>query len=286
VRLLWQGSEAIVQVNYRPILSSERVAHLKKSATVREIREIRLWDIDGIPTPRQTGRLFVGRKLTSTSTSIIAFNANYIWRQCYGLSKQLKYLHIDVALFSETSLKPNERFYILNYHLLVYRIDRHPERKGGTAIAVRKGIPHRQVNLPPLVSIEATGICIQIGNCEVLLAAVYKSPNRTWCDIGITELLRFRNKCILACDLNAKHPFRSSTVSNPSGAQLLQLFDVNDFEISVPQSPTHYSPAGNGDVNLSFGFRRVSENRATKISDSHSHSDILDSDHLTNSIKL
>jgi hypothetical protein len=96
-----------------------------------------------------------------------------------------------VDLLSETHLKPHERFYIPSYHL--YRIDRHSERKGGTAIAVRKGIPQRQVDLPPLVSIEATGMCIPIGNCEVLLAAVYKSPNRTWCDIDITELLRFRN---------------------------------------------------------------------------------------------
>jgi hypothetical protein len=26
------------------------------------------------------------------------------------------------------------------------------------------------------------------------------------------------------------------------------LFDLDDFEISAPQCPTHYSPAGNGDV--------------------------------------
>jgi hypothetical protein len=42
------------------------------------------------------------------------------------------------TLFSETHLKPYERFYIPNYHF--YRIDRHPGRKGGTAVVVRKGI--------------------------------------------------------------------------------------------------------------------------------------------------
>jgi hypothetical protein len=68
LRQLWQSPEAIVQVNYRPILSSDRVPHIKKPAVVREIKEIRSWDPDGIPTPRQTGRLTVGRKLT-TSTS-------------------------------------------------------------------------------------------------------------------------------------------------------------------------------------------------------------------------
>jgi hypothetical protein len=55
-------------------------------------------------------------------------------------------------------------------------------------------------------------------------------------------------KSILAGDLNAKHPLWNSAISNPSGEELLHLFDVNQFEISAPQQPTHYSPAGNGDV--------------------------------------
>jgi exonuclease III len=127
----------------------------------------------------------------------LAFNANGISKQHSELSKQLQDLHLDIALFSETHQKPHERFYIPNYHF--YRIDRHLGRKGGTAVAVRKGIPHKHVDLPPLVSVEATGICIPIDNREILLAAVYKSPD-------IAELLSLRHKCILAGDLNAKHP--------------------------------------------------------------------------------
>ncbi|PNF36286.1 hypothetical protein B7P43_G05854 [Cryptotermes secundus] len=91
---------------------------------------------------------------------------------------------------TERHLKPHERFFIPNYHF--YRIDRQSGRKGGTAVAVRKGIPHIHVDLPPLVSVEATGVCIPIGNSEVLLAAVYKSPSKAWSDADITELLSFR----------------------------------------------------------------------------------------------
>jgi exonuclease III len=141
---------------------------------------------------------------------IVAFNANGILRQRHELSKQLQDLHIDVALLSETHLKPHERFFIPNYHL--YRIDRFPGRKGGTAVAVRKGIPYNHVDLPPLVSTEATGVCIPIGNSEILLAAVYKPPGRAWSDADIIELLSFRRKAILAGDLNAKHPFWNSEV--------------------------------------------------------------------------
>jgi hypothetical protein len=51
-------------------------------------------------------------------------------------------------------------------------------RKGRTTVAVKKGIPHSHVVLPPLVSVEATGVSIPIGNSEILLAAVYKFPGR------------------------------------------------------------------------------------------------------------
>jgi hypothetical protein len=38
---------------------------------------------------------------------ILSFNANGILKQRHDLSKQLKELHIGVALFSETHLKPH-----------------------------------------------------------------------------------------------------------------------------------------------------------------------------------
>jgi hypothetical protein len=136
---------------------------------------------------------------------VLAFSANGIGRQLYELSKQLQELRIDVALLSETYLKPHERFFIPCYHF--YRTDRFPGRKGGTAVAVRKGIPHNYVVLPPLVSIEATGVCIPILNSEVFFAAIYKSPGSACSDADISELLSFRHKSVLAGDLNAKHPF-------------------------------------------------------------------------------
>jgi exonuclease III len=170
-----------------------------------------------------------------TPLKIVAFNVNGIWRQRHELSKQLQNLHIDVALLSETHLKPHERFFIPNYH--TYRTDRFPGRKGGTAVAVRRGIPHNHVDLPPLVSIEATGVCIPNGNNEILLASVYKSQSRAWTDADIMKFLSFRRKSILAGDLNAKHQFWNSAVSNPSGEKLLKLFDVNEFEISPHNIP-------------------------------------------------
>jgi hypothetical protein len=118
----------------------------------------------------------------------------------------------------------------------------------GTAVAVRKGVPHSHVDLHPLDSVEVTGVCVPIRNSEVLLAAVYRSPGRAWSNADIIELLSFRHKSLLGGDLNAKHAIWHSEVSNPSGVKLFDLFHAHDIDISTPQCPTHYSPAGHGDV--------------------------------------
>jgi endonuclease/exonuclease/phosphatase family metal-dependent hydrolase len=77
----------------------------------------------------------------------------------------------------------------------------------------------------------------------------------------------------LAGDLNAKHLFWTSAVSNPSGEKLMALFDLSEFEISAPQYPTHYSPTGNGDV------IHIVVHQNIRVPDVIV-SDILDSDHL------
>jgi exonuclease III len=143
---------------------------------------------------------------------IVAFNTNGIIRRRYELCKQLQARRIDVALLSETHLKPHERFTIKNYHF--YRNYHHPGLKGGTAIAVKRGVPHRYVDLLPLLLIEATGVCMRIDNTEILLVAVYRSPNNDWADTDISELLSLKDKSILAGDLNAKHPVWNSKISN------------------------------------------------------------------------
>jgi endonuclease/exonuclease/phosphatase family metal-dependent hydrolase len=77
----------------------------------------------------------------------------------------------------------------------------------------------------------------------------------------------------LAGDLNAKHPFWNSAVSNPSGKKLMALFDLSKFQISEQQCPTHYSSAGNGDVLDIVVHQNIRESDVIV-------SNILDSDHL------
>jgi hypothetical protein len=105
----------------------------------------------------------------------------------------------------------------------------------------------------------------------VLLATVCKSSGHAWNVADISQLLSFRRKSLLAGDLNAKHPFWNSVVSNPLGTKLLNLLPINEFEISTPQCHTHYSPTGNGDI-LNIVVHKMSGCQVIV-------SDILDSDH-------
>jgi hypothetical protein len=79
-----------------------------------------------------------------------------------------------VVLLSEIHLKALERFFTPNYHF--YQTDRFPGRKGRAAIAAKRAIPHNHVDLPLLLSTEATGVCILIGNSEMLFAAAVLKP--------------------------------------------------------------------------------------------------------------
>jgi hypothetical protein len=65
------------------------------------------------------------------------------------------------------------------------------------------------------MSIEATGVCIPIGNREILLAGVYKTPSHAWIDAYLTDVLGFRRKTVMAGDLNAKNQMWNRVVSNP-----------------------------------------------------------------------
>jgi hypothetical protein len=80
VRLLWQGPEAIVQDITDPSSRQRGRYKITNRNCLKEIsRRKENWSrvSDGRLTPRQTGRLTVGRKLTSTSTSVVTSEYKY-----------------------------------------------------------------------------------------------------------------------------------------------------------------------------------------------------------------
>jgi hypothetical protein len=78
----------------------------------------------------------------------------------------------------------------MNYK--IYQTDHEVGHEMRTAVTVMKGIAHACADLPRFPSIEATGMCIPFGNTEMLLVAVYKSPQRLCSDTDITKLSGFQ----------------------------------------------------------------------------------------------
>jgi hypothetical protein len=111
-----------------------------------------------------------------TPLKITAVNANGIGRQAYEVRQLLQNLGKDVALFTASYRKPHMRFCSLDYD--IYRTDHEDGHEGGTANTVTKGIHHTCADPPPLLPVKATGVCIPIGNTDLLLAGVYKSPQK------------------------------------------------------------------------------------------------------------
>lgn len=72
-----------------------------------------------------------------------------------------KALKMDVALFSETKLKSHMGFDVRKN---IYWTDHEDRHKGAAVIAVKKGISHTCIDLPPFLSVEATWVFIAIGN--------------------------------------------------------------------------------------------------------------------------
>jgi hypothetical protein len=173
--------------------------------------------------------------------NVVTFNSNGIGRQSYELRKQMRDLKIDVALLSETLLKPQMRFYIPDYHIS----ERSPRSTWGRNCRwSQKGNPRTHIDLPPLLSVEATGISIPIGLTEMLITSVYKWPLRAWRNADIAEILKLRMKSNLAGNVNAKRSVWNSVVPTLSGLKLEDLFVTCNLEVSMPQNPTRFVPNG------------------------------------------
>jgi hypothetical protein len=94
-----------------------------------------------------------------------------------------------------------------------------------------------------------------------------------WRDTAFIELSNFRNRSILAGNLDAENPARNSQASNLSCLKLLDFFISSNCTIMAPQCPTHFLPDGRNNVLYILAHQNVQLSEVTVP-------DILDSDHL------
>jgi hypothetical protein len=132
-------------------------------------------------------------------------------------------------------LKLHTKLYIPNYD--IYLAGHHDRHKGGSAIVVEKGIPHRLVDVPTLLSVEHESAYL-LGTLTCCLQ-LFINVRRLWSDTDAKELLGSRNNSVPVGDLNAKHPVWTYKVSNPSGLKLFLLVIALKSQLHNALCSTH-----------------------------------------------
>lgn len=180
----------------------------------------------------------MAKNLQTKIFPIVSWNCCGIRNRNPSLSQFVKDYAVEILLLQETWLRPSDSYALRNFQ--VYRNDRCNQRGGGTAIAVRKNIPHRRIPTPQLSSMEATIVEIGTNLGPVTLISAYKSPANTLVPDDLISLKNQGNKVIIAGDLNCKHMMWGCKTDNPAGKILLNfLHDEQHFYILPPTGPTH-----------------------------------------------
>lgn len=179
----------------------------------------------------------------------------------------LRIHEIDVALITESHLKPNKSFSLPDH--TVIRLDRINASKGGVAIAVRRTLQFRMLPDFRLNIIEAVGIELESPDGPITVIAAYCPKQCNVSDGSSTQLkndiqilTRRSGKFVLAGDLNARHSIWGNTRNNKNGNVLATDAQSGHYTIMHPDSPTFFSPAGVGST-LDIVLTNIPDNVTT-----------------------
>ena len=167
---------------------------------------------------------------------VVAWNANSINSKLQEFKEFLARFKVDVALISETHLKPCHRANIANYSS--YRNDRLTGRGGGTAIYIKHNIDHVELPLSDILNIEISAVQINTARGQIALVAGYNPPSKPLSKEDFKHIFSLATSVILSGDLNSKHSDWHSNVNNACGNQLKKIADDLDFIVMAPDTPT------------------------------------------------
>lgn len=183
------------------------------------------------------------------SINILNWNACSIRNKTRELHDFLAEKEIDIAIITETHLKPEVNVFLPDYRLV--RLDRTDAERGGVAVALQCNINCRLLPSLQLKLIEAVGVEVEtpVGPITIIAAYCPKQANTNDGsaaalkeDIG--KLTRRRGKFIIAGDLNAKHEAWGNTRRNRNGNILALQLEEGHFTILSPDAPTRLSRSG------------------------------------------
>ncbi|GFX36543.1 RNA-directed DNA polymerase from mobile element jockey [Trichonephila clavipes] len=115
---------------------------------------------------------------------------------------------------------------------------------GGTAILIKRSIPHFHFPTPTLLTgVEATLVALTPSDQEpFLVASIYAPPNPNYRNLGadLDGIFKIFKSAFLAGDFNAKHTSWGCVNSDPRGNYLLRYITNNNLDLIAPPTPTRY----------------------------------------------
>ncbi|GFS80726.1 RNA-directed DNA polymerase from mobile element jockey [Trichonephila clavipes] len=152
----------------------------------------------------------------------------------YGRFRALNQLY--VINLQETHLQPCHHLAFPNYN--IYRTDR-TCRGGGTAILIKRSIPHPEIVINNQ-SFE-TAIKIERTNLQpITVISAYRSPRKPILVHNLHQLFRNQDYVLVAGDLNAKHASWSPIAQQNVAGHTIRFCDSTGFSLNAPLEPTHF----------------------------------------------
>lgn len=178
---------------------------------------------------------------------LLNWNARSVVRKKLELLDFCLREEVDILVLTETHLQPKVSF-SLPYFKTV-RLDRTEGVGGGVAIAIRSNIsarvlPHFRTSL-----IEALGVEVELSGSKLIVIAAY-CPKQCSNDLkstfnsDLSKITRFRQKFIVAGDLNARHENWNNNIRNCNGKLLFNDSLFGHYQICYPFEATFLSSAG------------------------------------------
>ena len=182
-------------------------------------------------------------KHSITKLRCMNWNANGIRRQYNEFINFIAKNNIDLAVVTETHLKPIDKLNETRYTM--YRLDRLHSAKGGLIILHKKTLHSVQVDMPVLESLETIGCHLFLDKSKLTIIGAYKQPSKIIQEKDIKNLRKINSKLIITGDLNCKNESWNSRKSNQNGNILFDILQRTDLIITAPLEPTFY-PSGKG----------------------------------------
>ncbi|KAJ1177927.1 hypothetical protein NDU88_003178 [Pleurodeles waltl] len=174
---------------------------------------------------------------TKKNSVFLMWNAKSIQKKTDKFLHLMKSKDLSVSIIPESYLQENQKLHIAN--LRAYHSDRSTgSKRGGTAVIVSTKVKHHEIALPPVGSIEATGIQIQTSGGPLHLIATYPPPSQLYPG-DLDALLDSSIPTLIGGDLNAKHHCWNSQTANSKGDALLAHSRKKDFVVAGSTYPTH-----------------------------------------------